>query len=241
LQNIGQLGQVYAALNFRENGQRVLRAGIHATLGSTNADQMPGLRALAGDNLHLAIDTAANFGVAVANPGFAIRDRQLAESVVQEYGDESIILASNPFRCGPAEVCGSLFGAVNLDFDGQILTDAHARFSRGVIGHFQDWSIGMAALLSRLLATVYYESTGSQMFCPIRDGPSAYPGFVERLLPVERVHSFPTREADRLLATWDPGVLFPLLRFRDGRAPLPNELAQLLAGGGNASDNVQIG
>jgi hypothetical protein len=186
LANVETLRRVYAPLDFEERRSwerrggvqggargeaRVLRAGIHATLANDNAEQMPLLRRLAGDSLHLAIDSIADFGAARCS-GLARGVENFSEPLV-ELSDESIILSSSSVAERGFETCGAFYYGISVDFDGVVVLDAHLLETRGLMASLGETACESgfreAARFSRRAARAFYEETGSQCFCPMRD------------------------------------------------------------------------
>jgi len=168
LENLETVRQIYSPLIATEQGFTIMRAGLHTTLSNDNIDQIKNLRDLAGETLFFSVDPMGKAGRA-ANHGEKIVSAEKAQELIEKYSDLSFIISLSAERQYGFPICGSFRYGLNIDYDGDVLVDAHLLKTRGMVGNIEQMTLSEAVTRSHELVDYFFEATGSRYFCPMRD------------------------------------------------------------------------
>ncbi len=153
MKNIEIAKHIFGALIGEESGFRVLRCGLHTIVHSENVGEVERLRDFAGDELFFSVGTVA----AGLNNGLKL--------------PQSLIGLDEPLLATETETgsrCGFFHYGLSVGFDGEILFDAHAIGSRGIIGNIRELGVENAAVAARSKARELSERLPPDEYCIAR-------------------------------------------------------------------------
>ena len=151
------------------NGYQVMSFGLHTIVSSGNFSQVPGIKAFIRDDIFYSVaPIASELGNAKSHIDLRISNQQEIRNVIQRYSDNSVILCGSSRGSLGLNVCGTLYYGLGIDYDGEVLIDAHAFETAGVIGNIRNISLLDAIETKKDFVNLFYERFGCS-FCPLRD------------------------------------------------------------------------
>jgi organic radical activating enzyme len=135
---------------------QVFRIAIHSTLLERNGAEMEDLACLAGKDTLMSVSSLANAGFASGLPEGS-----------QALAEKHIVICNDPMT--GKGVCGFFRFGIDMNFDGELLLDAHAIESRGKLGNIRDFGLDVGRAFAHL-AKIKQEFVERHLegFCPVR-------------------------------------------------------------------------
>lgn len=104
-------------------------------------------------------------------------DRARQDALSRELSISSIITAASSRDSLGFPVCGTFYYGLGINYDGQVLFDAHADDSLGIIGNVREIGLTEAVRRQQALRDAFYHEGGIS-YCPLRD--IRYPNFINQ-------------------------------------------------------------
>lgn len=179
IRNINLAREIYSRYNEEENGYQIRRLAIHSIANSRNLDQIPQIAEFCGDDIFFSVAPIANVGDATEHPELTQFNQQRIQQITRQYSDGNLILSDSAREQHGQHLCGTFIYGIGIRHDGEVLFDAHAYGTSGMIGNVRD--IGLVELITRQreLRSIFYNRFSSGGFCPLRD-PN-YQRFVQQM------------------------------------------------------------
>lgn len=169
IENISLAREVYSRHQAVENGYQTRRLAIHSITNAQNLDQIPLIAEFCADDIFYSVAPIANVGNATEHPELTEVNQQRVQEIIERYSDGDLILSDSVRReCGQ-DRCGTFMYGIGLRHDGEVLFDAHAFTTSGIIGNVRDLRLGELISRQRELRDIFYEQFSTGGFCPLRD------------------------------------------------------------------------
>lgn len=177
--NINLAREIYSQYIEEENGYQIRRLAIHSIVNARNLEQIPLIAEFCGDDIFYSVAPIANVGNAAEHPELTQINQQRIQQVTDQYSDGNLILSDSARQEHGQDLCGTFIYGIGIRHDGEVLFDAHAFTTSGIIGNVRDVELRELIRRQRDFRDLFYEQFDSGGFCPLRD-PN-YQRFVESI------------------------------------------------------------
>jgi MoaA/NifB/PqqE/SkfB family radical SAM enzyme len=164
MRNIEYARDVFSRYIEEENGYRVMRFAIHSILDSTSINQIPAIRDFCREDIFYSVAPYANI---IEQPELELSDEVILDTINQ-YSDGSLIVSESAANEVGFPVCGTFFYGIGITHEGEILFDAHAFDTRGMIGNIRNCDLRELIHRQRCMRDRFYQN-GASHYCPLRD------------------------------------------------------------------------
>jgi len=142
MKNIETVRHLFKSTQTEEAGHTIMRCGIHTIIDSQSEKDIRQLIEFCRNDFHFSIGTVAE---GVNNDLKKTSDLSALLSLLGNLSEPLLITKTETGK----EVCGFFYYGLSIGFDGQILLDAHATESSGLLGNIRDMSIEDAVKIAR--------------------------------------------------------------------------------------------
>jgi len=179
IRNINLAREIYSQHLEEENGYQVRRIAIHSIANARNLEQIPLISGFCGDDIFYSVAPIANVGNATEHPELTQINQRRIRQVIDQYSDGNLILSDSARQEHGQDLCGTFIYGIGIRHDGEVLFDAHAFTTSGIIGNVRNVELRELISRQRAFRDLFYEQFDSGGFCPLRD-PN-YQKFVESI------------------------------------------------------------
>ena len=173
MENIG-LARSFFGGHEDVNGFSVYRLALFGMVLEDNEQDNARLRMFCDENgIFFGLSTRIPHGL---SEGMAV-DQVKQEVVVDRYAHGSMILADSSQERLHFPVCGTFYFGLGIGYDGEVVFDAHADDTKGMIGNVRTIGLAEAVRRQREMRDAFYREGGCS-YCPLRD--RSYLGFISR-------------------------------------------------------------
>lgn len=156
------------------DGFSVYRLALFGAVLEDNGEDNAQLRRFCDENdIFFSLSTLIPHG---RSEGVLI-DFAQQESTVAEYSHGTMILADSSRTELGFPVCGTFYYGLGINYDGEIVFDAHADDTKGMIGNIREIGLAEAVRRQREMRDSFYRE-GGMSYCPLRD--ASYMDFISR-------------------------------------------------------------
>ncbi len=164
-----------------EGRNMILPLAIHTIVMPQNIDQIAQIRQIAGREMFLSLAPFIPQGDGLIQLATAptVVEPGVVDQLIERYGDGSLILSQSRANETGGPTCGTFRFGLGMRHDGEVLFDAHAYDTAGIIGNIRNNPLH--ELVTRLTEakTAYFRDFHDGGFCPLRN--QQYRGFVRAL------------------------------------------------------------
>lgn len=155
------------------DGIKIYRLAFASTVLPDNLDDNYRLKQLCEEQeifFHLStlISHGKTEGVVIDIEGQTALSRELSHN--------SIILADSSKKELGFPVCGTFYYGLAINYDGEVVFDAHANDTTGIIGNIREIGLIEAVRRQREIRDSFYKEGNGNSYCPLRD--PAYERFI---------------------------------------------------------------
>jgi MoaA/NifB/PqqE/SkfB family radical SAM enzyme len=179
LNNVILAREIYARHINEENNYRIHRLAIHSIANAQNLNQIPLIGDFCGDDIFYSVAPIANIGNATEHPELTQINQQRITQIIERCSDGNLILSDSAREMHGQDLCGTFIYGIGIRHDGEVLFDAHAFTTSGIIGNIRDTELRELISRQRNLRNLFYERFSNGGFCPLRD-PN-YQRFVQHI------------------------------------------------------------
>lgn len=151
-----------------ENGYRIFPLAIHSIVMQNNIEEIPRISELANNDIYFSVAPIMNRGNARENPELLIFNNEV-DNIINQYADGSLILSDSSLQDVGRSVCGTFYYGMGIRHDGEVLFDAHAYDTAGLIGNIRNEPLSDLVTRLRNLQRIYFERFSDEGFCPLRN------------------------------------------------------------------------
>jgi MoaA/NifB/PqqE/SkfB family radical SAM enzyme len=156
------------------DGIKIYRLAFNSTVFNDNLDDNHRLQQFCEEHeifFHLStlISHGKTEGVVIDPEAQAVLSRELSHN--------SIILANSSKRELGFPVCGTFYYGIGINYDGEVVFDAHANDTTGIIGNIREIRLIEAVKRQRKMRDSFYKEGSGSSYCPLRD--PAYERFID--------------------------------------------------------------
>jgi len=170
-----ELAQDILGGNIEENNYQIYRLALFGAVLGDNQQDIEELRNYCDQHdLFFSLSSLIPQG----NSAGAYVDCEAQENIVKQFSHSSMILADSSQQSTGKEVCGTFYYGIGINYDGEVVFDAHASDAVGLIGNIRTLNLARAVTQQRVIRDLFYQQFG-QCYCPLRD-PS-YANFIAYL------------------------------------------------------------
>ena len=172
-ENINLARQIFGS-HLETDGYSIYRLALFGAVLEDNGEDNAHLRRFCDENdIFFSLSTRIPHG---RSEGVLV-DFAQQETVVNEYSHGSMILADSSRGELGFSVCGTFYYGLGINYDGEIVFDAHADDTKGMIGNVREIGLTEAIRRQREIRDSFYREGGTS-YCPLRD--LSYPDFISR-------------------------------------------------------------
>jgi len=179
IQNINLAREIYSQHINEDREYRIYRLAIHSIASARNLEYIPLIAEFCGEDILYSVAPIANVGNATEHPELTQVDDEEVQIIIDQYSCGNLILSDSARQSRGQDLCGTFIYGIGLRHNGEVLFDAHAFETSGVIGNIRNVELRGLIMRQRELRDLFYESFASDGFCPLRD-PS-YHRFVQQI------------------------------------------------------------
>ncbi len=180
MRNINLAREIYSQHQEEENDYQIRRLAIHSVANARNLNQLHLIAEFCAEDIFYSIAPLANVGNATEHPELIQMDQESIQQIISKYSDGNLILSDSAREEHGQDLCGTFIYGIGIRHDGEVLFDAHAFDTAGIIGNIRDFELRNLIQRQREVRTLFYEQFATSGFCPLRD-PN-YQTFVQHLM-----------------------------------------------------------
>ncbi len=168
IKTIGLARNIFRKRISEENGYRVLPLAIHSIVTADNRDEIKQIKEFAGDEIFFSVAPIMNRGNTREHSDLLTDSRQ-TDSIIKQYSDGSLIVSDSSVRDVGRPTCGTFYYGVGIRHDGEIMFDAHAYDTAGLLGNIRAFPLRDLVGRVRDAQRAYFERFSDDGFCPLRN------------------------------------------------------------------------
>lgn len=169
INNISLAREIYSRHLEEENDYQIRRLAIHSIANARNLGQIPQIARFCGDDIIYSVAPIANVGNATEHPELTQINQERIQQVIARYSDGNLILSDSAREEHGRDLCGTFIYGIGIRHDGEVLFDAHAFTTSGIIGNVRNVVLRELIRRQRELRGLFYERFAGEGFCPLRD------------------------------------------------------------------------
>ncbi len=141
---------------------KIFRLGVHSTISEDNVDQIEKIEGLLNPEVtFFSVSPLADIASASEN------QLKIAETLSKQLSEKHLVVVDNP-KTGKG-ICGFFNFGLDLNFDGEILLDAHAIESRNLLSNIRDFDFDVKQAFDQTKKVKQdFVNRFLEGFCPVR-------------------------------------------------------------------------